>query len=134
HRSSPAPASRHAGTSARPRAQAADRRGRPLRERGAGSRQAAAEGHMSEVAVVPDVARAAAELFVEATAGAVAARGTAAVALTGGSTAAPLYAELLDRWTVPWEKLQIFFTDERAVPEVSELSNYRLAREGLLGK
>ncbi len=43
---------------------------------------------MSEVAVVPDVARAAAELFVEATAGAVAARGKAAVALTGGSTAA----------------------------------------------
>ena len=42
---------------------------------------------MSEIAVVPDVARAAAELFVEAAAGAVAARGKAAVALTGGSTA-----------------------------------------------
>ncbi len=89
---------------------------------------------MSEVAVVPDVARAAAELFVESTAGAVAARGTAAVALTGGSTAAPLYAELLKSWTVPWEKLQIFFTDERAVPETSELSNYRIAREALLEK
>ncbi len=88
---------------------------------------------MSEVAVVPDVARAAAELFVEATAGAVAARGTAAAALTGGSTAAPLYAELM-RWPVPWEKLQIFFTDERAVPETSELSNYRIAREALLEK
>jgi len=85
---------------------------------------------VSEVAVVPDVARAAAELFVEATAGAVAARGLAAVALTGGSTAAPLYAELR-RWTVSWEKLQIFFTDERAVPPDHELSNYRIFAEGI---
>ena len=81
--------------------------------------------------MVPDVARAAAELFVEATAGAVAARGSAAVALTGGSTAAPLYAELRRR-VVPWEKLQIFFTDERAVPPDHELSNYRIAAGGVL--
>jgi 6-phosphogluconolactonase len=88
---------------------------------------------VSEVAVVPDVARAAAELFVEATAGAVAARGTAAVALTGGSTAAPLYDELL-RWRPPWEKLHIFFTDERGVSPSDELSNYRIAQERLLSK
>jgi 6-phosphogluconolactonase len=88
---------------------------------------------MSEVAVVPDVARAAAELFVEATAGAAAARGKAAVALTGGSTAAPLFQELL-RWPVPWDVLQIFFTDERAVAPDDPLSNYRIAREGLLDK
>src|SRR6185503_4145942 len=49
---------------------------------------------MSEVAVVPDVAKASAELFVEATAGAVAARGGASVALTGGSSATPLFDEL----------------------------------------
>src|SRR5438034_2628839 len=83
---------------------------------------------MSEIAVVPDVARAAAELFVEAAAGAVAARGKAAVALTGVSTAAPLYAELM-KWPIPWEKLQIFFTDERAVSPDHELSNYRIARQ-----
>ena len=88
---------------------------------------------MSEIAVVPDVARAAAELFVEAAAGAVAARGKAAVALTGGSTAAPLYAELM-KWPVPWEKLQIFFTDERAVPPDHELSNYRIARQELFDR
>ena len=85
---------------------------------------------MSEVAVVPDVAKGVAELFVEATAGAVAARGRAAVALTGGSTAAPLFRELL-RWNVPWEKIQIYFTDERAVPPDHELSNYRIAAEEL---
>jgi 6-phosphogluconolactonase len=89
---------------------------------------------MSEIAVVPDVARAAAELFVEATAGAVAARGRAAVALTGGSTAAPLYAELIKLQNVPWDKLRIFFTDDRAVPPDHELSNYRIAREGLFDK
>jgi 6-phosphogluconolactonase len=88
---------------------------------------------VSEVAVVPDVARAAAELFVEATAGAVAARGTAAVALTGGSTSAPLFAEL-SRWAVPWDGLQIFFTDERAVPPDHELSNYRIAHQALSSK
>lgn len=81
---------------------------------------------MSEVAVVPEVAKAAAELFVEATAGAVAARGVAMVALTGGSTAAPLYQEL-SRWPVPWQQLHVFFTDERAVPPDHELSNYRIA-------
>jgi 6-phosphogluconolactonase len=88
---------------------------------------------MSEVAVVADVAKAAAELFVEAAAGAAAARGKAAVALTGGSTAAPLFNEL-SRWPVPWGALQIFFTDERAVAPDDELSNYRIAKASLLGK
>jgi 6-phosphogluconolactonase len=87
---------------------------------------------MSEVAVVPDVAKAAAELFLEATAGAAAARGTAAVALTGGSTAPTLFRALPD--AVPWGALRIFFTDERAVPPSHELSNYRLAQESLLAR
>jgi 6-phosphogluconolactonase len=85
---------------------------------------------MSEVAVVQDVAGAAAELFLEATAGAVAARGRAAVALTGGSTAAPLYARLDER--VPYSALDIFFTDERAVPPTDPLSNYGVAAAGAL--
>ena len=87
---------------------------------------------MSEVAVVPDVAKAAAEIFLEATAGAVAARGRAAVALTGGSTAAPLFKQLSPK--IPWDALQIFFTDERAVALDDELSNYRIAQEPLLSK
>jgi 6-phosphogluconolactonase len=87
---------------------------------------------MSEVAVVPDVAKAAAEIFLEATAGAVAARGRAAVALTGGSSAAPLFRQLSPK--VPWDALQIFFTDERAVSQDDELSNYRIAQETLLPK
>ncbi|HZX93089.1 MAG TPA: 6-phosphogluconolactonase [Myxococcales bacterium] len=86
---------------------------------------------MTEVAVVTDVAAAAAELFVEATAGAAAARGRAAVALTGGSSAPPFFAQLRTL-RVPWQQVQVYFTDERAVPADDPLSNYRMAREGLL--
>jgi 6-phosphogluconolactonase len=86
---------------------------------------------MTEVAVVSDLAAAATELFIESTAGAAAARGRAGVALTGGSTAKPLYARLRSA-RVSWAETQVFFTDERAVPPDHELSNYRLAEEGLL--
>ena len=87
---------------------------------------------MTEVAVVADVARAAVELFVEATAGAAAARGRAAVALSGGSSAAPLYALLRNTEKVPWRDLQIFFGDERAVPPSDPLSNFGIAERELL--
>ncbi|MGZ6124614.1 MAG: 6-phosphogluconolactonase, partial [Myxococcales bacterium] len=86
---------------------------------------------MTEVAVVPDVPAAAAELVVESLAGAVAARGRAAVALTGGSSAPPLFARLRAA-KIPWKQTEVFFTDERAVPPDHEWSNYRLAEEGLL--
>jgi len=86
---------------------------------------------MTEVAVVTDVAAAAAELVVESLAGAAAARGRAAMALTGGSSAPPLFEKLRSA-PVPWTKTGVFFTDERAVPPDHELSNYRLAHEGLL--
>jgi 6-phosphogluconolactonase len=86
---------------------------------------------VTEVAVVPDVAAAATELFVEGLAGAAAARDRAAVALTGGSSARPLFARLRTA-KVPWTQTEIFFTDERAVPADHDLSNYRLAQEGLL--
>ena len=87
---------------------------------------------MSEVAVVGDVAKAAAELFIEAAAGAAAARGRAAVALTGGSSAAPLFAEIRKSKKVPWAKVHVFFTDERAVPPDDPLSNFGVAQRELL--
>lgn len=92
---------------------------------------------MSEVAVVSDaaqVAGVAAELFVEATAGAVAARRQGTVALTGGSSAKPLYQRLRSppiRDRIPWSALHFFFTDERAVPPQDERSNFGLARREL---
>lgn len=92
---------------------------------------------MSEVAVVRDageVAAVAAELFIEATAGAVAARGRGSVALTGGGSAKPLYEKLRSpplRERIPWGALHFFFTDERAVPPQDERSNYGLAQREL---
>jgi 6-phosphogluconolactonase len=94
---------------------------------------------VSEVAVVRDaaeVAGVAAELFVEATAGAVAARGRGFVALTGGSTARALFERVRSpplRDRIPWASLQFFFTDERAVPPQDQRSNYGLAQRELFG-
>jgi 6-phosphogluconolactonase len=91
---------------------------------------------VSEVSVVAGpaaAAAAAAELFIEATAGATAARGRALVALTGGSSAQPLYSVLRAepvRGKVPWSALQVFTGDERAVPPSDPLSNWgTVARE-----
>jgi 6-phosphogluconolactonase len=65
-------------------------------------------------------------------AGAAAARGRTSVALTGGSTAPPLFAVLREDQRIPWHDAHVFFTDERAVSPAHELSNFRLAQEGLL--
>jgi len=95
---------------------------------------------VSEVAVVRDaaqVAGVAAELFVEATAGAAAARGRACVALTGGGSAKPLYEKLRSapiRDRIPWGALHVFLTDERAVPPQDERSNFGLAQRELLSR
>jgi len=78
------------------------------------------------------VARAAADAFVAAVAGAGA---RAAVCLSGGSTpqaahrllASPEYAGRVD-----WERVHVFFGDERRVPLDDERSNYRSACESLL--
>jgi 6-phosphogluconolactonase len=95
---------------------------------------------LSEVAIVRDaaeVAAAAAELFIEATAGAVAARGRGCVALTGGGTAKPLFEKLRApplRERIPWGALHFFFTDERAVPPEHDQSNYRIAQRELFAQ
>jgi 6-phosphogluconolactonase len=80
---------------------------------------------------VADVARRAADAFVEAAA----AGDRPAVCLSGGSTpqamhrllASPEYAGRVD-----WPRLHVFFGDERQVPLDDPRSNYRSAREALL--
>jgi 6-phosphogluconolactonase len=95
---------------------------------------------VSEVTVVRDAAAAAAvaaELFVEATAGAAAARGRALVALTGGSSAPPLYTMLRGApfsEAVPWPRLHLFTGDERCVPVADPRSNWGVAERELLGQ
>jgi 6-phosphogluconolactonase len=64
--------------------------------------------------------------------GAIRDRGTASLALTGGTTPRPVYAELARYPGIRWERVQIYFGDERAVPPDHPDSNYRMARETLL--
>jgi 6-phosphogluconolactonase len=83
------------------------------------------------------VAQAAAERFVAVARAARAARGRAAVALSGGSTprrlhdllAAPPFASRVD-----WTALEVFWGDERCVPPTHPDSNFRMARETLLDR
>lgn len=83
------------------------------------------------------VARAAAERFAELAAQAIDERGAFAVALAGGTTPKRVY-ELLasDEWRdrVAWDKVHIFFGDERCVPADHADSNYRMANEALLSR
>lgn len=84
-----------------------------------------------------DLARAAAAFFVARSSEAVAQRGSATVALSGGSTPKLLYQLLADpnqpfREQVPWSRIQFFWTDERHVPPDHAESNYRMANEAML--
>jgi len=86
---------------------------------------------------VDALARAAAEAVAEAAAIAVAERGRFTIALAGGATPRPLYALLADagapfRARVPWDRVHVFFGDERCVPPDHAESNWRMAREALL--
>ncbi|HKX19830.1 MAG TPA: 6-phosphogluconolactonase [bacterium] len=68
---------------------------------------------------------------------AVAARGACAIALSGGETPKPLFAQLAAepyRSRIPWPRVRVFWGDERCVPPDDPRSNYRLAHELLLSK
>jgi 6-phosphogluconolactonase len=76
-----------------------------------------------------------ADLFVEEARTALEAHGRFLVSLAGGTTPSAAYALLAQEprsVLIPWEKVHVFFGDERCVPQDSPLSNYRTAREALL--
>ena len=62
---------------------------------------------------------------------AIAARGAAVLAVSGGSTP-KLFFEALSEADLPWPRVVVTLVDERQVPETSERSNARLVRETLL--
>lgn len=96
--------------------------------RGRVSPGAAAPGE-PEILVLPDragAAMAAAERIAAALAAAVEARGVAHWATTGGSTPAPIYRHLADspmRDSVPWDRVHLWWGDDRWVPPDDPLSN-----------
>lgn len=58
-------------------------------------------------------------------------RGRATIALAGGETPRPAY-RCLAGITLPWERIDVFFGDERAVAAGDAAANYRMAAETLL--
>lgn len=95
-----------------------------------------------EYTVVADaaaLAAAAAERFTQGAEKAVAERGRARIAISGGSTPKAAFALLADpaqpwRARMPWDKLELFWVDERCVPPDSSESNYRMTREAMLDR
>lgn len=95
-----------------------------------------------QIQVVADreaLTQAAAKRFLASAQSAVQSRGRFAVALSGGSTPRDLYALLADpdaeyRGQLPWDKIYLFWGDERHVPPDHADSNYRMASEAMLSK
>jgi 6-phosphogluconolactonase len=89
-------------------------------------------GHCSEIASYAshEVARISAD--------AVAARGVFSIALAGGSTPKMLYALMAEhptlRYSLPWDKMQVFFGDERHVGPGHADSNFQMATDAMLSK
>lgn len=83
-----------------------------------------------------DLFQAAATEFVRLATDAVRARGRFSVALAGGSTPKALFTLLASGAlpSIPWDKICIFFGDERHVPPDHPESNYRMANEAMLSK
>jgi 6-phosphogluconolactonase len=62
-------------------------------------------------------------------------RGACALCLAGGSTPRPVYEALAEpplKTTIPWDRVRIFFGDERAVPPDDPQSNFRMVSEALI--
>jgi 6-phosphogluconolactonase len=79
----------------------------------------------------------AAQYFVDGIRAAVAARGKARIAISGGNTPKhtfELLAEAPYRDLIPWDKLEIYWVDERCVAPDQPDSNYRMTRLAMLDK
>jgi 6-phosphogluconolactonase len=91
-----------------------------------------------EVKVVPDsaaLAQAAAQEFHRVTEPAIREHGCFSVALSGGNTPRSVYSLLAgEHAQLPWDRIHIFFGDERLVPPDDPDSNFRMASESLLSK
>jgi len=91
-----------------------------------------------EIKIVPDavtLAREAAQEFHRLAETAVQERGRFSVALSGGNTPRSVYSLLAsEHKQLPWDRIHIFFGDERHVPPDHPDSNFRMASESLLSK
>jgi 6-phosphogluconolactonase len=86
-----------------------------------------------------EMAFAAAQLFASTIEKAVKPRGIARLAISGGSTPKAMFKLLADPaqpflMTIPWDKLHLYWVDERCVGPDDPESNYGVARDLLLTK
>ena len=82
-----------------------------------------------------DLFHTAAEEFVSAGREAIGSLGRFTVALSGGSTPKALYSLLAANYaSFAWNRVFLFFGDERHVPPTDPESNYRMVNEALLTK
>jgi 6-phosphogluconolactonase len=76
----------------------------------------------------------AAEFFMDCYTESIRDRGYFSVVLSGGSTPKPLYEYLSYEDNIQWDKVFVFWGDERNVPPDYHTSNYRLAYDALLSR
>jgi len=85
-----------------------------------------------------EIAQRAADEVVRIASEAAAARGAFTIALSGGSTPKVLYALLAEnpalRNSLPWDKMKVFFGDERHVGPGRADSNFQMASDSILSK
>lgn len=98
------------------------------------------ENQKSEIEIFSDRAaltRDAARRFIDIARNALDAGGRFSVALSGGTTPRELYALLATSEfssQVDWQRVHVFFGDERAVPPDHAESNFKMANEALLSR
>lgn len=96
-----------------------------------------AKYNIEMVSDAEDLARRAVDLFVQAACEAIEARGVFCTALSGGHTPGRFFGLLgaaPEAKALPWERIHVFWVDERYVPPDSEASNYKLAADTFLDK
>jgi 6-phosphogluconolactonase len=89
--------------------------------------------------VFPDIdslSRAALQNLLAVLEDAVAKRGRFVIALAGGHTPAMMYSLWAEEHSerTPWDRVHLFWGDERFVPQDDPLSNYRMTREKLISR
>jgi 6-phosphogluconolactonase len=88
------------------------------------------------IEILPDIRAiisTAEELLLEKVYAAIAQRDRCTLVLAGGSTPKPLY-EAMSHQDLPWDKIHIFWGDERYVPPTHDDSNEKMARDAWLNR
>lgn len=82
---------------------------------------------------VPSLQQAVTDSFCDLALESIRQNGVFRVSLSGGSTPKRVY-EMLSQRDLPWDKIQLFWGDERNVPHDHADSNYRMVNEALLSQ